>query len=40
VVVAEIPFDVINSEERRNEAILKAIKDILGSPFQSANRVF
>lgn len=40
VVVAEIPFDVINSEEKRDEAILKAIKDILGTPFQSANQVF
>ena len=40
VQLTEIPFDVINSEEKRDEAILKAIKDILGTPFQSANQVF
>jgi len=40
VMVTEIPFDVMNNEEKRNEAILKAIKDILGTPFKSGNGVF
>jgi len=40
VIVTEIPHGVLKDEEKRNEAILGAIREILGNPFTSADRTF